>query len=118
MNKLNFYECMIMDIFLHTPKNATVVRALGEDAEDYLQSQLTINLKNLNPGEIRYGMRLSLKGRVLAGAYVMRFGSENFVLLSRGTESKVLIELLEENVIADEVEFSDESADWKWQTVW
>ena len=84
-----------MDIFLHTPKNATVVRALGEDAEDYLQSQLTINLKNLNPGEIRYGMRLSLKGRVLAGAYVMRFGSEDFVLLSRGTESKALIELLE-----------------------
>ena len=48
----------------------------------------------------------------------MRFDSENFVLLSRGTESKVLIELLEENAIADEVEFSDESADWKWQTVW
>ena len=118
MNKLNFYECMIMDIVLHTQKNATVVRAVGEDAEDYLQSQLTINLKNLNPGEIRYGMRLNLKGRVLAGAYVMRFGSEDFVLLSRGTDSKTLIELLDENVIADEVDFSDESADWKLQTVW
>ena len=118
MNKLNFYECLIMDIVLHTQKSATVVRAVGEDAEDYLQSQLTINLKKLNPGEIRYGMRLSLKGRVLAGAYVMRFGSEDFVLLSLGTESKALIELLEENVIADEVDFSDESADWKLQTVW
>ena len=107
-----------MDIVLHTQKNITVVRAIGEDAEDYLQSQLTINLKNLNPGEIRYGMRLSLKGRVLAGVYVMRFGPEDFVLLSRGTEPSALIELLEENVIADEVDFSDESADWKLQAVW
>ena len=118
MNKLNFYECMNMDIVLHIQKNVTVVRAIGEDAEDYLQSQLTINLKNLDPGEIRYGMRLSLKGKVLAGAYVMRFGSEDFVLLSRGTEPSALIELLEENVIADEVDFSDESADWKLQAVW
>ena len=31
-----------MDIVLHT-QNATVIRAIGEDAEDYLQSQLTIN---------------------------------------------------------------------------
>ncbi|MBT3636094.1 MAG: hypothetical protein HN531_04080 [Opitutae bacterium] len=109
---------MNMDIVLHIQKNVTVVRAIGEDAEDYLQSQLTINLKNLDPGEIRYGMRLSLKGKVLAGAYVMRFGSEDFVLLSRGTEPRALIELLEENVIADEVDFSDESADWKLQAVW
>ena len=107
-----------MDIVLHTQKNITVVRAIGEDAEDYLQSQLTINLKHLDPGEIRYGMRLSLKGKVLAGAYVMRFGPEDFVLLSRGTEPSALIELLEENVIADEVDFSDESADWKLQAVW
>ena len=118
MNKLNFYECMNMNIVLHTQKNITVVRALGEDAEDYLQSQLTINLKKLNPGEIRYGMRLSLKGRVLAGAYVMRFGSEDFILLSRGTEAEALIGLLEENVIADDVEFTNESADWKLQALW
>lgn len=118
MNKLNFYECMNMNIVLHTQKNITVVRALGEDAEDYLQSQLTINLKKLNSGEIRYGMRLSLKGRVLAGAYVMRFGSEDFILLSRGTEAEALIGLLEENVIADDVEFTNESADWKLQALW
>ncbi len=118
MNKLNFYECMNMDIVLHTQKKVTVVRAVGEDAEDYLQSQLTINLKQLDPGEIRYGMRLSFKGRVLAGAYVMKFGPEEFVLLSRGTESKALIELLGENVISDEVDFNDESADWKLQAMW
>jgi len=118
MNKLNFYECMNMNIVLHTQKNITAVRALGEDAEDYLQSQLTINLKKLNPGEIRYGMRLSLKGKVLAGTYVMRFGSEDFVLLSRGTGVEALIGLLEENVIADDVEFTNESADWKLQALW
>ena len=54
MNKLNFYECMIMDIVLHTQKNVTAIRAIGEDAEDYLQSQLTINLKNLDPGKINW----------------------------------------------------------------
>ena len=107
-----------MQIALHTQKNLTVVRAVGEDAEDYLQSQLTINLKKLSPGEIRYGMRLSLKGRVLAGVYAMRFGPEDFLLLSRGTEPTTLIGLLGENVIADEVDFSDESADWELRAVW
>ena len=109
---------MIMDIVLHTQKNVTAIRAIGEDAEDYLQSQLTINLKNLDPGKIRFGMRLSLKGKVLAGVYVMRLGPEEFLLLNRSADSKGLIELLEENVIADEVDFSDESADWRLQAVW
>lgn len=108
----------LMSIFYNYSKPTGAIRVTGEDAEDYLQSQWTINVKTLKPDNIGYGLRLSTKGRVLADAYFLRLDEEEFMLFSRGCTGSNIISLLEENIVADEVEFLNESNDWKWITFW
>ena len=74
--------------------------------------------QKLSKGEIRYGLRLSTRGRVLADSFFFRLGEEEFLLVSRGCEGTEINSLLEENIVADEVEFSNESNDWELITVW
>ena len=107
-----------MNTFFYKTFPKGVIRVREEDAEDYLQSQWTINLKRLSKGEIRYGLRLSTRGRVLADSFFLRLGEEEFLLVSRGCEGSEINSLLEENIVADEVEFSNESKDWELITVW
>jgi folate-binding protein YgfZ len=101
-----------MDNFFYKQPSPAIIKTIGEDAEDYLQSQWTINLKKLPVGGVRFGLRLNSKGKILAGAYVLRLGKEEFILLSAGLSAERLISLMEENVVADEVEFSNESKTW------
>ena len=107
-----------MTTFYHKSKPSSVIRVTGEDAEDYLQSQWTLNVKKLASNSIGYGLRLSTKGKVLADSYFFRLGEEEFILLSRECGGKEIISLLNENIVADEVEFVDESMKWEWITVW
>lgn len=107
-----------MNTFFYKAFPKGVIRVREEDAEDYLQSQWTINLKRLSKGEIRYGLRLSTRGRVLADSFFLRLGEDEFLLVSRGCKGSEINSLLEENIVADEVEFSDESKDWELITVW
>ena len=101
-----------MEDFLYRNNRPTIIRAQGEDAEDYLQSQWSIDLRRLEEGDVRFGLRLSLKGKVLAGAYLIRLEEEEFLLIAENIPSGALLEMLEENVVADEVEFFDESEKW------
>ncbi len=102
-----------MDTFFYKSFPKGVIRVVEEDAEDYLQSQWTINLKKLPVGGIRYGLRLSTRGRVLADSFFLRLGEEEFLLLSKDCEAVELNSLLEENIVADEVEFINESKNWE-----
>lgn len=101
-----------MHDFFYQHLTVGIIRITGEDAEDYLQSQLTIDLRKLSPGQVRFGLRLNSKGKILAGAHILRLGEEEYILFSQGLEAQGLISLLEENVVADEVEFEDESENW------
>lgn len=102
-----------MSIQLFEFSIAGVVRVSGEDALPYLQSQLTINLNKIPVLSTRPGLRLSLKGKVLFGAQVIRSGEEEYFLVCRDTPASEVIALLEKNIVADEVEFSDLSNQWK-----
>lgn len=102
-----------MEDFFYRNSRPTIIRAQGEDAEDYLQSQWSIDLRKMEEGGVRFGLRLSLKGKVLAGAYLIRLEEEEFLLIAENIPSGALLEMLEENVVADEVEFSDESENWE-----
>jgi hypothetical protein len=102
-----------MDTFFYKTFPKGVIRVIEEDAEDYLQSQWTINLRKLPVGGIRYGLRLSTRGRVLADSFFLRIGEEEFILLSKDCDGAELNSLLEENIVADEVEFIDESKNWE-----
>ena len=102
--------------YRHLP--AAVISAHGEDAQDYLQSQWSVNLAL--PGESRacYGLRLNRKGRVLADAFLLRHDSENFVIASYDSNADYLLKLLEENVVADDVDFSDQTKGMQIVTIW
>jgi folate-binding protein YgfZ len=102
-----------MEDFFYRNSRPTIIRAQGEDAEDYLQSQWSIDLRKMEEGGVRFGLRLSLKGKVLAGAYLIRLEEEEFLLIAENMPLGALLEMLEENVVADEVEFSDESENWE-----
>ena len=98
--------------FFELPWEA-MVKVSGEDALPYLQSQMSIDFQKLPVGSTRLGLRLSLKGRVLFGAQVIRTDEEEFLLACQETPAKQIIELLEENVVADEVEFEQLPGAWK-----
>ena len=102
-----------MEDFFYRFDSPIVIQASGEDAEDYLQSQWTIDLRKLKTGYVRYGLRLSAKGKILAGAYIARMEEENFLLITFATTAIEIIKLMEENVVADEVTFQDLSEKWK-----
>ena len=102
-----------MEDFFYRFDSPIVIQASGEDAEDYLQSQWTIDLRKLKTGYVRYGLRLSAKGKILAGAYIARMEEENFLLITFATTAIEIIKLMEENVVADEVTFQDVSEKWK-----
>ena len=102
-----------MSIKLFEFQIGTIIRVTGEDALPYLQSQLTIDLRKLVIGGTRLGLRLSLKGKVLFGAQILRTQEEEFVLVCQGISSSRVIGLLEENVVADEVDFEEIPGHWK-----
>ena len=107
-----------MSIFIHRCLPPAYLEVSGEDAQSYLQSQLTIDLISMRSDEIRYGLRLNKKGKTLAGMYVIKTDEENFSLISRGTSGSELVRLLEENVVADEIEFDDRSSEHQLLTVY
>ena len=101
-----------MSTQLFESKPSGIVRVSGEDALPYLQSQLTIDFRKLPIHGTRLGLRLSRKGRVLFGAQVIREAEEEYILVCRDTPPSMVIERLEENVVADEVEFSEVEGPW------
>ncbi|MBC2593362.1 hypothetical protein H5P28_03720 [Ruficoccus amylovorans] len=90
---------------------AAVLRVSGEDAPTYLQSQFSNDLRGLAPGQTRYGLWLDRKGKVHADSLIFVLGAEEFVLLSYFCSADLLAAKLEENIIADEVEIEDLTAE-------
>lgn len=81
------------------------IRVTGEDAEDYLQSQFSQDIRQLKSGETTYGLLLSLKGKVRADGFIYKIKEEVYGVVSYFCSIPEVIEILEENVIADDVEF-------------
>lgn len=107
-----------MEDFFYQYGITSVVRAWGEDAEDYLQSQWTIDITKIKTGEVRFGLRLTSKGKILAGAYIARLDDEEFLLIGEKIPATEIINLMEENVVADEIEFSDDSGRWEFLSLY
>jgi folate-binding protein YgfZ len=90
---------------------AAVLRVSGEDAPTYLQSQCSRDLRGLAPGQVRYGLWLDRKGKVHADSLIFCLEPEVFILLSPYCPAQTLAAKLEDNIIADEVEIEDLTAD-------
>ena len=94
-------------MFAHHHHPAAVVLASGEDSLAYLQSQWSSQLDWKGENQATYGLRLNRKGRILADGFILRKDEENFLIVSYDCPAENLIALLEENVVADDVEFED-----------
>jgi folate-binding protein YgfZ len=96
-------------MFAHHHHPAAVILASGEDSLAYLQSQWSSQLDWQGENQATYGLRLNRKGRILADGFILRKDDENFLIVSYDCPPANLIALLEENVVADDVEFEDRS---------
>lgn len=99
---------MLMRAYPYSFKGA--LRATGEDAADFLQSQLSNDLRPFAEGQATYGLWLDVKGKVVADSWVICLGEEDFVILSQHCESALIQDKLEQHIIADDIELEELSA--------
>jgi hypothetical protein len=96
-----------MLIFSYRP--ATLLKVSGGDAMTYLQGQFTNELRQ-SVGAAVYGLWLNQKGRVLADSYVLKLGENEFRVAGITSAVAVIGSRLEEYIVADDVELTDETA--------
>jgi tRNA-modifying protein YgfZ len=99
------------------PGSVAVVDARGRDAQAFLHRMLSQDVKSLEVGAARRACLLTREGRVVADAVVWRLADRLRLVLDAEAAAKA-IPVLERYVIADDVTFSDVSADWAWALLW
>lgn len=93
---------------------AAWLRVTGPDAAVFLQGQFTQELRDLPAGDARYGLWLSVKGKVLADSFVVRRdAADEYYIGSYFSPASVIKERLESFIIADDVTVEDLTADWR-----
>lgn len=86
------------------PTAVTLLRVYGEDAFNYLQSQVTADLRASNERWVRYTLWLDSRGYVQADSFILQESAESFLLFSYHTPADKLEAIVLTNVIADDVE--------------
>lgn len=100
----------------HDCNPTAVVFASGEDAETFIQGQVTQDLNGLKKNDVCYGFLLSQKGRVIGDVHISSRFPNRLALLSWSLTGEELIARLETYLIADDVELTDETSAWRgWQ---
>jgi tRNA-modifying protein YgfZ len=105
-------------MFAHIHHPAAVILASGDDSLAYLQSQWSSQLDLQGENQASYGLRLNRKGRILADGFILRKDDENFLIVSYDCPAKHLLSLLKENVVADDVEFEDQTEKCEIISLW
>ncbi len=91
---------------------AGVVSVTGEDAFDFLQGQLSQDLRGVEQGGAKYGFLLTQKGRVLGDVYILAAATESLLAVSWSLTAEALMARLDTYLIADDVELEDVTSDW------
>ena len=97
---------------------AAWLRITGEDALDFLQSQVTQDLRSLQAQGVTYGLWLSQKGRVLADSLFFKVSNHEFFILSYHCPGAFFLERMESYIVADDVVVTDLSSGWEGVTAW
>lgn len=97
---------------------AAWVRVTGEDTFDFLQSQVTQDLRLLETQGVAYGLWLSQKGRVLADSLFFKVSNHEFFILSYHCPGVFFLERMESYIVADDVVVTDLSSGWEGVTAW
>ncbi len=80
-----------------------IVSVAGDDAHDWLQGQVTNQLKDVEPGSSVYGFVLTLKGRILADVYVLIREGELWLDVP-AAKVDALLERLDRYIIMEDVD--------------
>ena len=83
------------------------IKAEGEDAPEFLQSQFSNDLSGLKTGDAKYGLWLDQKGKVHGDSWVLRAGEESYYLFSYYSPADGILKKLESFIVADDVELED-----------
>jgi folate-binding protein YgfZ len=106
-----------MERSFHVFRPAAFLRVTGSDAATFLQGQFTNELQH-SPGSATYGLWLNQKGKVLADSHVLKIAEHEFVVASIASPAGVILQRLEEYVVADDVVVVDETAAVHGLMVW
>lgn len=82
-----------------------IVTVRGEEAEKFLQGQLTTDLRNLAPGDNRLAMHLNLKGRAMVSMRLFRTDS-GFDLVTPAGKAEAVMEGLKKYALFSKVTLS------------
>lgn len=85
---------------------------------DFLQSQVTQDLRSLEAPGVTYGLWLSQKGRVLADSLLFKVSNHEFWILSYHCPGSFFLERMESYIVADDVVVEDLSRGWHGLTAW
>jgi folate-binding protein YgfZ len=99
----------------HAPAPTAVVRVTGEDAAAFLQGQCTADLRKV---ALTDALWLNRKGRVLAHTIVAKETDGSFLLLCPHLTAEEIIAIVTANVIADDVDATDETSAWGRWVAW
>lgn len=88
-----------------------VIRAAGIDAEQFLQAQLTCDLRTLDKAHWLPGGYCDAKGKLWSVFRIFRSGDDFILVMDKQLLPKSLAELKKFSVF-NKVEFTDESAQW------
>lgn len=88
----------------YLPEMRCCLHVSGVDAYSFLQSQFSNDLPKGGVSFERYGLWLNVKGRVLADSVIVHSKDENYYIFSENTEASLIKEILENHIIADDVE--------------
>ncbi|MDX2185926.1 MAG: hypothetical protein SFV32_03255 [Opitutaceae bacterium] len=98
---------------------AAVVVATGPDALTFTQGQFTQDIRGLEKGagpswehSARYGLWLSLKGKLVGDSVIFARDKDSFLIFSESLAAAALLERLNSFLIADEVDLADETGRW------
>jgi folate-binding protein YgfZ len=102
---------------LHFYQPKALIKVTGEDAFSFLQGQFTNELRQA-AGSVTYGLWLNQKGKVLADSQVLKQAENEFLLLSTTSAAAVLLQRLEQYIIADDVSLLDNSEKVRGLALW
>lgn len=88
--------------------DCTYLEASGSDAARFIHGMVSNQVQDLSSGDGRYALLLDAQGHILADLYVLRL-AETLLLETHWTLREKLRSTLEKFIIADDVEFTDQS---------
>lgn len=93
--------------FLKTANPAAFICVTGEDAAEFLQSQLSNEVEQVADGSVTHALLLNLKGKIEGDCHALRADEEQYWLYSERTPAGSIISRFEKYIIADDVELEN-----------